>query len=91
MVAQLQPSTTARSPSEYEGPVNHLDQLYDEDVVPDSAPPGPANDSAFYGLFADDSPTREEDYAGGNEDELLVEDGPAVVVAQQPVAVPAGV
>jgi len=39
--------------------------MYDEDVVPDSAPVGMPNESAFYGLFADDSPTREEDYAGG--------------------------
>lgn len=49
------------------GDPSHLDALYDEDVVPDSAPVALPNESAFYGLFADDSPTREEDYAGGGQ------------------------
>lgn len=58
--------------------VNHLDQLYDEDVVGDSAPIGLTGDN-FYGLFADvDSPTREEDYAGG----LAVLDEGGVEVAE---------
>ncbi|KAI1294951.1 hypothetical protein HDE_05895 [Halotydeus destructor] len=52
-----------------------LDQLYDEDVVPDSAPMALMNESAFYGLFADDSPTKEEDYAGGARGEYLANNG----------------